>query len=353
MIVRGPEAQSEPLLPSRATPSLPTMPPTPPTQAPARRPWTRLLLASLLGLGLLAWLLHQVDLAPLARAFAQTPPWLWGVALAGLLLSYALRAERLRREWGSWFAADAARGRAPGFMDCLALFLTHNAAIVVLPLRAGEAGYPLLMQRRFGVPLAESLKSLLWLRLQDAAVLATLAAWWLPRLGPAARAGWAALLALGWALALLFGARALAALAARMTAVQRFEAAWLAHRNDRLGWGLCAANWLVKLAVFALVLRALTPLDWAGALRGALGGELASVLPLQGPAGLGTYEAGVWAAALVGQSPAPGVGAQVAAGALALHAFALAVALAAAAMIMPWARRHDRAGGPPTENNTP
>ena len=30
---------------------------------------------------------------------------------------------------------------------------------------------------RFGVPLAESLKSLLWLRLQDAAVLATAAAW--------------------------------------------------------------------------------------------------------------------------------------------------------------------------------
>ncbi|MFO1341194.1 MAG: lysylphosphatidylglycerol synthase domain-containing protein [Burkholderiaceae bacterium] len=329
------------------------MPPTPPTQAPARRPWTRLLLASALGIGLLAWLLRQVDLAPLGQALRQTPAWLWLVALAGLLLSYALRAERLRREWGSWFAADAARGRAPGFMDCLALFLTHNAAIVVLPLRAGEAGYPLLMQRRFGVPLAESLKSLLWLRLQDAAVLATLAAWWLPLFAPAARTAWTALLAAAWVAALLFGARLLAALGARVPAVQRFQAAWLAHRNDRLGWALCVANWVVKLAVFALVLQALAPLDAAGALRGALGGELASVLPLQGPAGLGTYEAGVWAAALAGQPPAPGAGAQVAAGALALHAFALAVALAAAAMIMPWARRHDRVAGPTTENKTP
>lgn len=309
-----------------------------PTPDAARRPWARLLLASVLGVGLLAWLLRQVDLGPLSAAFAATPAWLWIVSLAGLCLSYALRAERLRREWGSWFSADTARGRAPGFIDCLALFLTHNAAIVVLPFRAGEAGYPFLMQRRFGVPLGDSLRSLLWLRLQDAAVLATLAALWLPPVAPVVRAGWAALLALAWVLALLLGPRALAALARRVPAVQRFQAAWLAHRNDRLGWALCAANWLVKLAVLALLLQALAPLDVMAALRGALGGELASVLPLQGPAGLGTYEAGVWAAALMGQASVTGAGAQVAAGALALHAFSLAVALAAAAMIMPWAR---------------
>jgi hypothetical protein len=318
----------------------------PPTPVAARRHWTRLLLACALGTGLLAWLLRQVDLAPLAAAFAATPAGLWALAVAGLAASYALRAERLRREWGSWFAAAPDRGRAPGFVDCLALFLTHNAAIVVLPLRAGEAGYPLLMQRRFGVPLGESIKSLLWLRLQDAAVLATLAAWWLPPLTPLARAGYSALLALGWALLLLFGGRALAALAARAPAVRRFELTWLAHRNDRAGWVLCAANWLVKLAVLALLLHALAPLGPGAALRGALGGELASVLPLQGPAGLGTYEAGVWAAALMGEPAARAASAQVAAGALALHALSLAVALAAAAMIMPWAR----ASGPTPEN---
>ena len=312
----------------------------PTTPVAARRPWTRLLLACALGLGLLAWLLRKFDWQPLVAAFAATPAWVWALALAGLFASYALRAERLRREWGSWFAAQQQPERAPGFMACLALFLTHNAAIVVLPMRAGEAGYPLLMQRRFGVPLADSLKSLLWLRLQDAAVLATLAALWLPPIAPAARAGWTALLALAWLLALWFGARLLAALAARMPAVERFQATWLAHRNDRVGWALCAANWLVKLAVFALLLQAFTPLDFAAALRGALGGELASVLPLQGPAGLGTYEAGVWAAALVDKNVGLDLTAQVAAGALALHAFALATALASAAMIMPWARSH-------------
>lgn len=307
----------------------------PPLPDAARRRWTRLLLASALGLGLLAWLLRQVDTAPLFAAFAATPHWLWVLAVAGLWASYALRAERLRREWTAWFAADAARGTAPGFVDCLGLFLTHNAAIVVLPLRAGEAGYPWLMQRRFGVPLADSLRSLLWLRLQDAAVLATLAALWLPPFAPATRAGWAAALVTAWLFAALLGPRWMSMAVARWPATSRFQASWLAHRNDRIGWGLCAANWGVKLAVLALLLQALAPLDLAAGLRGALGGELASVLPLQGPAGLGTYEAGVWAATRVDG----GATAQVAAGALALHAFSLAVALLSAAMILPWARR--------------
>jgi hypothetical protein len=178
------------------------------------------------------------------------------------------------------------------------------------------------------------------LRLQDAAVLATLAALWLPPLARSERAGWAALLLAAWVLVLLFGARALAALAARVPAVGRFQQSWLAHRNDRVGWVLCAANWVVKLGVFALLLQALAPLDFAAALRGALGGELASVLPLQGPAGLGTYEAGVWAAALLDHGVTLAHTAAVAAGALALHAFALGVALAAAAMIWPWAQEN-------------
>jgi hypothetical protein len=317
------------------------MPPTPVAARPPWVRWMRLLLAGALGLGLLAWLLRQFDWPTLVAAFRATPGWVWAVSLAGLWLSYALRAERLRREWGSWFAADAQRGRGPGFLACLGLFLTHNAAIVVLPLRAGEAGYPILMQRRFGVPVAESLKSLLWLRLQDAAVLATLAALWLPPLQAATRAGWAALVTCGWVAVLLFGPRMLAAVAARAPAVGRFRASWLAHRNDRVGWALCAANWVVKLAVFALLLGALAPLDVAAALRGALGGELASVLPLQGPAGLGTYEAGVWAAAMLDHGVGLGDTARVAAGALALHAFALVVALASAAMIWPWAKENN------------
>jgi hypothetical protein len=73
---------------------------------------------------------------------------------------------------------------------------------------------------------------------------------------------------------------------------------------------------------------ALADLPASLALRAALGGELAGVQPLQGPAGLGTYEAGVWLAS--GAHAAEQ--ARVVAAALAVHAFSLAVALGAAAL---------------------
>jgi uncharacterized membrane protein YbhN (UPF0104 family) len=42
------------------------------------------------------------------------------------------------------------------------------------------------------------------------------------------------------------------------------------------------------------MLSTLTGLNSFQTLRGALTGELSALLPLTGPAGLGTYEAGVW-----------------------------------------------------------
>jgi voltage-gated potassium channel Kch len=59
-----------------------------------------------------------------------------------------------------------------------------------------------------------------------------------------------------------------------------------------------------------------------------LGGELAGVQPLQGPAGLGSYQAGVWLAARASDTLEPAL----LAAALAVHAFALIVALGAAAL---------------------
>ncbi|HEY9025062.1 MAG TPA: lysylphosphatidylglycerol synthase domain-containing protein, partial [Burkholderiaceae bacterium] len=217
--------------------------------------------------------------------------------------------ERLKREWGSWFRAQRQPERAPGFVACLALFLTHNAAIVVLPMRAGEAGYPLLMQRRFGVPIGESLKSLLWLRLQDAMVLGVLG---LAILVPAPLA-WRAGFALG---AIVVAATLLPALVRRVhvharyararshaVAAARSRKAWhlvakiagafRASRGGLRAWGYAVANWVLKLGIVGALLAPLAGLPYARAFAGALGGELAAVLPLQAPAGVGTYEAGV------------------------------------------------------------
>jgi uncharacterized membrane protein YbhN (UPF0104 family) len=70
--------------------------------------------------------------------------------------------------------------------------------------------------------------------------------------------------------------------------------AFLHQRSSVWGWFWSAANWIVKILVVSLLLSNLTGLDSFQTLRGALTGELSAMLPLTGPAGLGTYEAGVW-----------------------------------------------------------
>jgi hypothetical protein len=69
-------------------------------------------------------------------------------------------------------------------------------------------------------------------------------------------------------------------------------------RHARFGWAWTLANWTVKLAAQAGLLAALLPAGLAIGAAGALGAELAAILPIQGVAGFGTYEAGAAAALL-------------------------------------------------------
>lgn len=61
-----------------------------------------------------------------------------------------------------------------------------------------------------------------------------------------------------------------------------------------MGWFWSVANWSVKILVVSLMLISLTGIETSLAIKGALSGELSALLPITGPAGLGTYEAGVW-----------------------------------------------------------
>jgi hypothetical protein len=91
-----------------------------------------------------------------------------GLAVAGFMLSYLLRALRVFDE----FRAHAG-GR---FGTCLRIVLVHNAMINVVPFRGGEAAFPLLLRQSFGVALPRAIASLFWFRLQDAFVVMALAA---------------------------------------------------------------------------------------------------------------------------------------------------------------------------------
>jgi uncharacterized membrane protein YbhN (UPF0104 family) len=238
-------------------------------------------------------------------------PWtsisLGGLALAiGLMLtSYVLRA---------WRVADhfAIRG---SFGAVLSLNMQHNLWNNLLPMRAGELSFPLLMKQRFGTDPAYALAGLFWIRLVDAQVLAALA------LGSLLWLAKVELLALGlvvlallapfvfWSLRgwLALWAKPppspqpspsgrgskLASLLGKILAGLPHDAAHFA-RGVLLTW----ANWLVKLAALAWVLRQFVPLDWASAGLSVLGGEMTSILPIHAPGGFGTYEAGMLAALL-------------------------------------------------------
>ena len=290
-----------------------------------------------LGLGVLAWLIWGAGTAGWSMAWQRwleswhsVPAWGWALAALLWLLSFVLRARRMQEEW-RW-------RRRIGLSMALRLVLVHNAAVLLLPMRSGELGYPLLTRQLFRATWSQSMRSLLWLRMQDAVVLGLLA--WLIWPGLPL---WLRLLGLLAGLTLVLAPaawwRPLRPLLLSRRPWGRWTRLWVQRQRSRGGWLLSAGNWLLKLSVVAgLLWQSLAPwqaLALPQALQGALGGELAALIPLQGPAGLGTYEAGVWLGSEAGADRA----ALVATAALGVHTFCLGVSLAAAAVwgaLGPW-----------------
>jgi hypothetical protein len=292
-----------------------------------------LLLALALGLLLSGW----PGAAPAWRRLLDMGAGGWTFGALGLLASHALRAGRLHAEWGARAGVDVA--------EAWRVTVWHHAAVNLLPMRSGELGYPFLLRKRWQVPLGDSAGSLLWMRLQDACVLAGLAVWLLAAVAmhrgrltlpfvlaiDAVAAGAVLVLAVrGAAWAEAMGQRTVASgwrwfrLQSVCLAICRGGA-----RSQPATWAWCLGNWMVKLGTLGWLLAVATGAPWLATLTGALSGEVAAVLPLQPPGGFGAYEAAV----------AFGIGALHAApvqellgAALALHLFVIAVACAAAVL---------------------
>ena len=298
-------------------------------------------LALAITVALVAWLVADARWqgvgARLARLWRDHAAALAGVA-ALFAASYAMRGARIFGEFRS--ELERARGADTGaagrsYLRILRLTLVHNALVNVLPFRSGEVAFPVLLNRWFGVGTGRAIVSLLWLRCQDAAVVLVLAALVWPRLPGACRVV-AVLAIVAAAVAVPAWARhRTTAAAPSSSAVGPKLQALLGRATERAasGWGWTVGNWTVKLAAEAwLVALALAPgpeLSGGGdAILGAIGAELPSILPIQGVAGFGTFEAG--AAALMrtnGVALATGLEA-----ALALHAVVLGLAVAAGAL---------------------
>ena len=226
------------------------------------------------------------------------------VVLQCLLLfafSHALRA------WRIFLFKSHSLGLGYGLT--LKLSLIHQSLNNLLPMRLGEASYPLLMKRYGALSLIDASMDLVWLRVLDLLVMGSLSIF---------IAICYASLELAIATSLVTMVAGAYVLVVSRSLSDRFETTIqkrgaLISTLSRLGargpssttelsWLLCltASAWAVKIGAIALLAAALTDLSWLTILGGVVAGELSGVLPVHGIAGAGTYETAFIAGAIPG-----------------------------------------------------
>jgi hypothetical protein len=261
--------------------------------------------------------------------FVIEDPLLIVAAVLLLSLTYVIRALRIYR----YFRLQS------GFGSCLRVLVQHTLLVNILPMRAGEFAFPALMKRYFGMPVHRSLPALLWLRALDLHVLLCIPILVVAMTWDSRTSRIAMVVAVVWVmlLALVFlSSRALASLMiGRDSKFFRLGCCVLAAvpaspRSLLDDWLLTMANWILKLAVFAWIIHMFSSQSYLPSLAGAIGGEVSSMLPIQGFAGFGTYEAGVVAAMrTLGVTTNDAL-----TGAMNLHLFVLGVSTCAALMAL-------------------
>ncbi|WP_026619104.1 uncharacterized membrane protein YbhN (UPF0104 family) [Ensifer sp. WSM1721] len=219
-------------------------------------------------------------------------------ALALLVATYFIRCYRIQ----DYFPGETG-GR---FLTLFRVTQVHNLLNIMLPFRAGETSFPLLMRSEFGVPLMRGTSALLVMRLLDLHALLMVAA-----IGLVIDRDYRAIDWLLWLLAFLaplafFLLKEPAVAMMRRLAPEKFRSlvdeveAGLPDGISAFlrAWTMTVLNWAVKVAVLAWVLAIMGVAPIAASFGGALGGELSSVLPVHAPAGVGTYAAAIVAGAV-------------------------------------------------------
>jgi len=266
----------------------------------------------------------------------------WRLLAAALVLNPAVQFFRAWR-FGLFLERREGPPGLPLFrISVLLLFFNY-----LLPLRMGEATFPILVKREYGTGMATSIGFLALTRVLDllAVVLAGGAAGFLV-LGTGAALGKVAGLAVLGAACALAVVVVLARLSARTT--HRMLARWprLEQFTGKLLEGLhllgeprryavflalTAAVWLTQYVVCFLVLSAVAPGSGFGrAVIGGSAGMLSFALPVNGVAGIGPMQA-AWAWALTQAGVAWSTG--VASGLL-LHGVFLLGAMVVAGVVM-------------------
>jgi len=257
----------------------------------------RLQLSMLVFLGLIAGVQYWVGWKSVLAPWQQLSLDQITVAVLLVLLSYVVRTVRLV----AFFGVEL-KGRFP---VALRLTLIHNLWNNLLP-TVGELSFPILMQRYFTISPTRSLPALLWFRVMDLYAILLLVvlslmlhrdSWWLTAL-------LVALLTLAIPLIYrwlptsigYFEHKSTGGLKEKLRKLR--EALPTSWRVLVLSSWWTLVNWPLKLMTFAWIIQQFVAINFGQSLLGAIGGELTSVLPINGIVGAGTYEAGVVAALL-------------------------------------------------------
>lgn len=265
----------------------------PSSPSPLRQP-----LRWLIGLAVLVALIwvvqEQVGWSELVSLWYNVPIEVLVLAFAFFTASHLIRAIRIRH----YVTGDVIS--LPGVIKLSVWHLFMNG---LLPMRLGEAAFPILLLRYSGVRLSHGFTHLVWLRLLDMAVMGTAALLVLLMLAELLgfRELLVATIASGGLLITLAMVAPLSWLGSIADRYLPEALARLVHQfvdmapgKPRLRGELLAMTllaWAAKMMAITVLVMALMPLPLPAVLAGAFAGEASGVLPIHGFAGAGTYEA--------------------------------------------------------------
>ncbi len=204
-------------------------------------------------------------------------------------ISYLLRAERVF----NYFASES-----HSRVSYIKISFLHNALNNFLPMRLGEAAFPLLMKREFSESMLTTSAGLLVIRLMDLHALLLLASFTLfsvtPLLG-----GIACTALILLPLLMRVGGESLIRLFPEKirNLLNKVEHLW--PKDYRLlgqTYLMTLLIWIVKLVALILILMSFLNIDFFNGALAVILADISGVLPIHGLAGSGTYEAAMLAA---------------------------------------------------------
>lgn len=222
----------------------------------------------------------------IVRGFSDLPGDYLAAAMGLMVFSYVLRTWRIQ-------VSLTIKGH---FIELFKLSLTHNILNIMMPMRTGEASFPIFMKAQFDVPMLTASLHLIMFRLLDLLCLLSIGGvlllW---RDYPLV-----SLTICGLFFVVIRYSELFKLLILRLLS-HSHQPILVKIRNTLTPLPtsgktyftialLTLCSWLSKLTAFVLIVLGISGLSFHTALLGIVGADLSSVLPIHGVAGSGTFE---------------------------------------------------------------